>query len=374
MSLSVTTVDALSARPEDAWDEVSGGSLYACYRWLAFQARDTSAQCRYVIADRGTQLVAALPLFRVIDEDNEFYDPRLLVDGRWQGRYLIAGSRRGYLNTFAVSDALSEPERRRVLSALLSEAERQAAAAGCDGALLLYLPGHSCGELTQLRPGIAPLLTSMDANLALAGSEFADYLSGLRKQARTNVRREIAAYRAAGYVTKLERIGDCCDEAAPLLRQVQARYGHGGDEEHYRRMLRRHAEALDDISLVVTARRSGRLVAFALFYLWGSTMYLRLAGFDYPLLADAFEYFNVAFYLPIEWAYQHGYAQLHLGRESFDAKVRRGASLRPMLSAALPAASEEAMHSAYAWNRRQLGRWQSGGVSLSGPDWAPWVR
>ena len=52
------------------------------------------------------------------------------------------------------------------------------------------------------------------------------------------------------------------------------------------------------MSLVVTARRGGRLAAFALFYLWRSTMYLRLAGFDYPLLTGAFEYFNVAFYVP----------------------------------------------------------------------------
>jgi hypothetical protein len=215
----------------------------------------------------------------------------------------------------------------------------------------------------------------MDAHLALPGSGFDDYLAALRKQSRTNARREIAAFRAADVVTGLERIGDCCDEAAPLLAQLQARYGHAGPEDHYRRMLRRHAEALDDMSLVVTARRGGRLAAFALFYLWRSTMYLRLAGFDYPLLTGAFEYFNVAFYLPIDWAYAHGFDQLHLGRESFEAKLRRGAKLRPMLSAALPATSVSARESASAWNRVQLTHWQSAtsAPSLDGTEWLRWA-
>lgn len=375
MNLSVATVAAISDMPAADWDALTADSLYACHRWLTFVERDTTAHCRYATVERDRQLVAALPLYHVLDEENEFYDPGQLVDGRWQGGYLIAGARRGYVNTFPVSDALSDHERRHVLGALLDEVERESAAAAGDGALLLYMPGRTCDELTRLRPDVAPLFTSMDAHLTLPGSGLGDYLSTLRKQARTNARREIATYRAAGLVTGFERIGDCCDEAAPLLQQLQARYGHGGPEEHYRRMLRRHAGALDDMSLVVTARRGGRLVAFALFYLWGSTMYLRLAGFDYPLLAGAFEYFNVAFYLPIEWAYEHGFRQLHLGRESFDAKLRRGARLRPMLSAALPVTSEGARDSAYAWNRRQLEQWQSatGATYLSGDEWVRWA-
>jgi predicted N-acyltransferase len=374
VDLCVTTVDAVSDVPAADWDALAADSLYSCHRWLTFVERDTTADCRYVTVERNGQLVAGLPLYRVLDEENEFYDPKQLVDGRWQGSYLIAGARRGYVNTFPVSSALPDHERGHVLDALLSQVERESAAAGED-ALLLYMPSHTCDELARLRPGVAPLLTSMDAHLALPGSGFDDYLAALRKQSRTNARREIAAFRAADVVTGLERIGDCCDEAAPLLAQLQARYGHAGPEDHYRRMLRRHAEALDDMSLVVTARRGGRLAAFALFYLWRSTMYLRLAGFDYPLLTGAFEYFNVAFYLPIDWAYAHGFDQLHLGRESFEAKLRRGAKLRPMLSAALPATSVSARESASAWNRVQLTHWQSAtsAPSLDGTEWLRWA-
>lgn len=375
MGLTVATADAVSDLPAEQWDQLTAGAFYLCRRWLSFVERDSSAQCRYLTVERDGQLQAGLPLYRVLSEENEFYDPKRLVDGRWQGCYLIAGARRGYVNAVPVSGGLSVPERQRVLSALLSGAEREAAAAASDGALLLYLPGPACDELAHLRPAVAPLLTSMDAHLTLPGSQFGDYLSALRKQARTNARREIAAYRAAPFTTGFERIGDCCDEAALLLMQLQARYGHGGDEGHYRRMLRRHAEALDDLSLVVTARRGGRLAAFALFYLWGNTMYLRLAGFDYPLLADAFEYFNIAFYEPAGWAYEHGFQQLHLGRESYQAKVRRGARLRPMLSIALPPASGRAAESARAWNRYQLEQWRiaMSVTSLSGDEWARWA-
>lgn len=372
MDLSVGIVNTISDISPKEWDVLSADSLYACHRWLAFVARDPAANCRYVTVRADRQLVAALPCYQVLHEENEFYDPQLLLDGRWPGKYLIAGGRRGYVNTFPVRPTLAGSERGHVLDTLLSEAQRVAGELALDGALLLYLTGGAAAELADLRAGVRPQLTSMDADLTLPGSGFEDYLSALHKQARTNARREIATYRAADLATGFERIGDCYEEAAPLLRQLQARYGHAGADEHYRRMLRRHAEALDDLSLVITARRGGRLTAFALFYLWGDTMYLRLAGFDYPMLADAFEYFNVAFYEPIEWGYRHGYRRIHLGRESYDAKLRRGARLRPMLSAELPVGAGAPAQG--GWNRRQLAAWRLGlPAELAGQEWTRWI-
>jgi uncharacterized protein len=372
VSLSVNTVNSISDIPAAEWNSLTADTLYNCHRWLAFVERDTNADCRYVTVKRGGELMAAIPVYRVRKEENDFYDPRNLVDGRWGVKHLIVGTRRGYVNTFPINDGLIYDERRRILATLLGEVEREAAG---DGALLLYMPGTTADELASIRPGVAPLLTSMDACLTLRGSGFDDYLSGLHKQARTNVRREIAAYQAADVITGFARIGECCDEAAPLLQQLQERYGHGGDEKAYRRMLRGQAEILDDMSLVITARRGGRLIGFALFYLWGNTMYLRMAGFDYAMLDDAFEYFNLAFYLPIKWAYEHGFSQLHLGRESYDAKVRRGARLRPLLSAGLPAMGGCVSGSERAWNRHQLEQWQSviGPSRVDGGEWARWA-
>lgn len=374
MELSVTTADAIADVPAGDWDALTGDSLYTCHRWLTFVEQDSTAVPRYVTVEGDGRLVAALPLYEVLTEENAFYDPERLVDGRWQGGHLIAGARRGFATTFPVRGTLSGHERHRVLDVLLSAVERESTARG-PGALLLYMPSHTCEELARCRPEVAPLLTSMEARLTLPGTGFGDYLASLRKQARTNARREIAAFRASGLVTGIERIGDCCDEAAPLLRQLQAHYGHGGTDEHYRRMLRRHAAALDDLSLVVTARRDGRLVAFALFYLRGTTMYLRLAGFDYARLPGVFEYFNVAFYIPIEWAYDHGFDRIHLGRESFEAKVRRGARLHPALSAALPETTPGAQEAAREWNRRLLGDWRSsmGASAVGGDAWTRWT-
>lgn len=374
MDLSVTTVNSITDVSAADWNALTTDSLYTCHRWLAFVEQDTTADQRYVTVEHQGQVVAALPVYQVFAEEGAFYDPKRLVDGRWRSDHLIAGARRGFVTTFPVRDTLPEHERHQVLDALLSGVEHESTARGA-GALFLYMPSHTCEELTRIRPGVVPMLTSMETRLQLPGSGFDDYLATLRKQARTNTRREIADYRKSDLVTGLERIGDCCDEAAPLLRQLQARYGHGGSDEHYRRMLRRHAAVLDDMSLVVTARRNGQLVAFALFYLWGKTMYLRLAGFDYPRLPGAFEYFNVAFYVPIEWAYEHGFDRLHLGRESFEAKVRRGGRLHPSLSAALPEITPDAQETANSWNRRQLAEWRRmmGTSALSGDDWVRWA-
>ena len=57
---------------------------------------------------------------------------------------------------------------------------------------------------------------------------------------------------------------------------------------------------------------------------------MRSAGFDYPRLRDAAEYFNLVIYLPLRRAVEVGARMVHTGIESTHAKALRGAELRPL--------------------------------------------
>src|SRR5262249_46534483 len=59
-----------------------------------------------------------------------------------------------------------------------------------------------------------------------------------------------------------------------------------------------------------------------------------MTGFDYPNLRGAFEHFNLVYYLPIAYAAERGLPAVHLGSESLEVKVKRGALL--LWTVALP--------------------------------------
>lgn len=106
---------------------------------------------------------------------------------------------------------------------------------------------------------------------------------------------------------------------------------------------------------------------------------MRLAGFDYRALRGAFEYFNVVFYLPLRYLYRTGLRRLHLGRESYDAKLRRGATPTPLWSlAAFEAAPPKpgGVCAARGWNRcaaaAWTGRYGKQPALLADPGWRMW--
>jgi predicted N-acyltransferase len=170
------------------------------------------------------------------------------------------------------------------------------------------------------------------------------------------IRKEMRRFAAAGYELAVEPLSQCWYEAGPLVANVQQKYGHADTADDCRAGLRTQAEALDRHSLVFTARRRGRLVGCALFYAWRTTLHGRVVGFDYPALSNAAEYFNLLFYEPLRYAYEHGYAALRLGISSYEAKVGRGARAAPLwaMFRPPPAAALDWRHT----NRLVLGDWQ----------------
>lgn len=71
-------------------------------------------------------------------------------------------------------------------------------------------------------------------------------------------------------------------------------------------------------------------LGYCLYYLWGDTLFLRSAGFDYERLRNAAEYFNLVYYLPVRIAAAAGARWIHAGVEASEAKALRGALLRPL--------------------------------------------
>lgn len=332
MTISTKLIGSLSDIDPKTWNAwVGDQSYYLSHEWLLMQESDTEARSQYLIASHEGRPVGGLPLYVPLNEKHPSYRPESLADGRWSGRYLLAGARRGHANGLLLSGRLDSLLRRRVLGILLESASELASAHGMDGLLFLYLPSEPAHCISDSLNGRTPLLLAQEATIALPGETQEDYWYSLPLKQRKKCAREIARFRRAGYEVARERLSQCWDEAGPLFSNLQRKYGREDDPQRWLGLLKRQAaSAADDRSVVFTCRRSGELLGFALGYEWKDAVFLRVAGFDYARLSGSFEYFNLAYYQPLAYAYSKGLRSLQLGRGSFDAKLRRGAALSPL--------------------------------------------
>lgn len=361
--IEISCATTLSAVGTGEWNALtSGNSFYLTHQWLAAQDLGQSVAPQYFLARRQGRLVGALPTYVVEREGHEAYQPGRLVDGRWTGRYVIAGGRRAYANDVLVAADLPDEHRNTVVRALVDAAVARADEAGMDGVLFLYLGTAGAEAVTTAYPAARPLLTSAEAVIELPGTSFEDYLDGFAPQRRREFAREMARFEAAGYTLATGRAQEHWEELVSLFANLQERYGHGGGPEQWRPVVERQAARLDDYALILLCRQgdsaAGPVVGSVLSYPWSGTLYQKLVGFDYSKLSGAFEYFNLVYYFPIRFAYENDIRTLHLGREAFEAKLRRGAGLRPLWSIEIGRGAD-AGHHASAWNPSESRRWRA---------------
>ncbi|WP_225095341.1 GNAT family N-acetyltransferase [Streptomyces sp. CoH27] len=226
------------------------------------------------------------------------------------------------------------------MAALANEVGRLVAETGRP-AVAQYVRATATDTVAALlgRTAVTVVPVGLNAVIRLPGTGFDDYLRALpgsRASRRRKIGYERRRFEAAGYHVGCEKLRDCWDELAPLLVQLQHKHGQSATTESTARLVVSQAEHLDGI--VFTCRRDGDLLGFSLVYPWHDALHVRMAGFDYPRPAGAFEYFNLTTYLPIGHAYRHGLREVHLGVESYRAKLLRGAVLAPTITLLGPGA------------------------------------
>lgn len=379
--LQMRLAHSLSEIDPAEWDSLaSAGGFYLSHEWLRLVEADKLATAEYLLADDGRRIIAALPVYDVNNEPLGLYQPGRLADGRWPGHYLLAGARRGFINGILAAPDLSIQQRDEAFCLLLAAIGRRVRERGADGAVFLHMTTAAADELLSAdRDGCAqkvPVLTLVDCVINIPGSGMDDYITTIPSPYRRKIRREMRVFGAADYEIAEVRLADCLAEAGSLVCNLQHRYGHMDDDEVWRDELGQMAELLGERGVVFSCRRDGALAGFALGYPYSETLYMRRCGFDYDRLRDAFEYFNLGYYLPLEYAYRQGLKRLHLGPTSHEAKVRRGATLAPLWGVTVCSAAQQDGEAALAWNRKAASEWFTSygqaSATLADPGWARW--
>jgi predicted N-acyltransferase len=318
------------------WDGLVGDDgFYLCHDWLRYVASERFEQPRYLLARDGGIPRGALTVYRVRQAPNIRYRAEHFAELLGvEGDTLIAGACRGYRSTLLLSSGAARQE---TLTALVESARSLAADEGCAGIVLPFLTTAGLLEVARLAP-VRAAFEMPEAEIPDCEGGLAGYAERMRARVRTRIRSDQAKFDTAGWSLRERNLDDCWRDAARLLFRLEGKHGHSQRTmAQLEQQLAGQAKQLADRSVVFTCEDEKGIAGLAVFYRWRSTLYGRLAGFDYERLRAGREYFNIAVYAPLELAGKTGAATLHLGPGSWEAKGYRGAVLRPLWSAFIPA-------------------------------------
>lgn len=333
---AVQAIGRLGEVAEQDWNSLVGDhGFYLSYDWLRYVESEQAEEARYLIARRAGIPCGALTLYRVLRSPNVRYRPEhfkelLGIDGQ----ALIAGACRGYRSTLLLPPA---PDRRETLTSLLQRACQDAAAQGYAGLVLPFLTTPALLDVAEVAT-VRAAFDLPEAQLTDCDQGLSGYTGRLRKSARTKIRVDRRQFTAAGWTVRERSLNDCWREAAGLLYQLERKHGHTHrTREQLEAQLAGQVKYLADSSLVVTCEDEQGIAGLCVLYRWRDALFARMSGFDYDRLRDGHEYFTVAMYTPIEYAARKGLTHVYLGPGSWEAKAHRGAILRPLWNAFVPA-------------------------------------
>lgn len=199
----------------------------------------------------------------------------------------------------------------------------------------MYLSTQDVAMLRRAGIEAVPLLLEPDAWIELPSGGWEGYLRGLRAGRRNSVRREVRRFVEAGCTISHHDLRDVYTLLPPLAESMAIKYGYPGRALGFLEEFGKYVSATGDYARAALCWHGDELTGFCIYYVWGTTIYLRWASFDYAKLTMSQEYFNLAYYSQIRLASEVGAKRLHAGKNALLAKVLRGATLRPMWALSL---------------------------------------
>lgn len=296
--------------------------FYSSYDWLLTQEMRSDARAEYItVRDSRGELLAGLPLYEVHRESNKGYDPQALgLSSTEPGLQLVLGNRRGYRSGTLMAEDIDGRIGVAMSTAILDRID----AMGTGLARWFYVPDRHLSVVLGLNGSQISMKLDTDVSMPIHPDGFPGFLASFRSDRRWGFRRERQRFLRTGYEVSQEHVLDIANELGPLLVQVEAKYGSSRSVDRMIEWYETLGRSADP-GIVLTCRNPrGRLVGFCHFYHFGSMLWGRTLGFDYTRLRGAYEYFNLAFYEPIEWGAEHGARSIHLGTGSMEAKLERG--------------------------------------------------
>jgi hypothetical protein len=261
-------------------------------------------------------------------------DPAALELARTEASRQLVVAANGYMSPLVTRGAPEAQQTARLFEAVVhaAESDRRLPA-------VLHCPQDDPLTAAARARGFVCGVTDLYPVIRLPGSGITDYVAALPKQRRSAVRRELKARsRTDCQMLQGDEAGRRIDEAAQLVSVAYAARGQSMAAEKVASIFRRLHGTFGNDFLLSMVSVAGRPVATACLVAGHSALLLYFVGLDPEYARQVAGYFNAAYYLPMELAYERKISQLLLGPGTLESKRRRGARFEPLVSA-VPAQS-----------------------------------
>lgn len=334
LAANVTAEGPLGGLSAAAWDRLAGPHFYSTSAWLDHCRAFPGASCGAVVASAGTGRLAAVPVAELAALPAPNYRwSEILASRGLPGpppAGTLVGPRQGYQAHLLASDrgvdlmAALVDEVRRAHRSVSGEVERACVA------MYLSTDDVRAARAAGVRP--LPVLLEPDAWIAVPDGGWDGWLDSLVARHRRNVLADVREFERAGCRVVHVGIAECLDALPRIANAMAVKYGYAARTSDFEVEFRMYAESTGELARVALCLREDdpEPIGFCLYYHWGDTIFLRWASFDYERLAGGREYFNLSYYSQIRLAGEVGARWLHAGKKALEAKVFRGAELRPL--------------------------------------------
>jgi predicted N-acyltransferase len=167
-----------------------------------------------------------------------------------------------------------------------------------------------------------PALTTL--NIDVYWSCFQEYLQSLKKTARRNARREIRNCILNGIIIEEAQLENLFEKVAELNSNLFLKYKNTAnifDADFFRTL---NENARDKITLFI-AKKNNEVVGFFLSLRQKEVADFVMCGFNYDVKTKKdFTYFNLCYYVPIEWSIKHGVRKMYYRIMQEQVKINRG--------------------------------------------------
>ena len=358
--LQTRMVSDLDEIDKQRWDDLRPGQFFLSARWLQSVGKTLSPETAFVLVEhRSGNPVAGLAAYGISGETYLMLDPpRLVVSDHlcrglaaYQtstdhsllndmakhvgplliGRYPVAVCVSPYGFSSGVAGDISSTE---ALHGLLDTFNTVADEWGARSRAFLYVDEHTQPQLGwALRSaGYHAATLAAHCRLPVTASSLDGYIASLSRP--KNARRELRRFRSSGL--SVARVGGAevahlLFDLAPLYAKHMQKYGHEMDTKAAQADLSWLDERFSDVTTVILIRDGARIVAFSWLFEVGSALYRYISGQTYEqLVRDSAAYFVAGFYEPMQLAIERRITDIHLGTESYEAKIQRGCCVQPV--------------------------------------------
>lgn len=315
-------------------------SFYVSKPWLTAIERMRGKDTAYIVVrNNQNKLLGVLPFYWGKPSVRGYYEPfkRFLeptkgnfIEKDWSPT-LIIGSRSAYACEFLLSEHLSTQEQTLILQQMITCVQNRMASYGAASLSALYINKEGCNQLKQIVSNPEDFfITGANAVITIEWSTFEDYLLSLKSKERTKARKERGVFLSKGYDIRLAKLEDSLETFAQLFINHEHKYGYQTSLENQIKELEVFIDTADEYSHILTLNLKDVVAGCLLLFLWEDTIYARTVGFDFDIVGQSFEYFNLGYYALIEFAIDRNFKYIDYGMGTYRAKLKRGAHLEPV--------------------------------------------